>query len=186
MTYRPVQHEVGHPICIDRVALVYGLGMVAFGIKTPPQHGPWADFLDVWRAADDIELFESAWMMDHFYPLTPPARRHTSGELDGAGRTGAGDLTTSARVHGQRHALPSPCRHGQRSGHPRPHLGRPFQSRPRCRVVRARVQRVRHSPWLPEGAVRSLRRRTRGHHFAADQRVHRLQRPVLPADPRPL
>ncbi len=46
--------------------------MVAFAIKTPPQHGPWADFLDVWRAADDIEIFESAWTMDHFYPLTPP------------------------------------------------------------------------------------------------------------------
>jgi F420-dependent oxidoreductase-like protein len=46
--------------------------MVAFGIKTPPQHGAWADFLEVWRAADDIELFESAWTMDHFYPLSPP------------------------------------------------------------------------------------------------------------------
>jgi F420-dependent oxidoreductase-like protein len=46
--------------------------MVAFGIKTPPQHGAWADFLEVWREADDIELFESAWTMDHFYPLTPP------------------------------------------------------------------------------------------------------------------
>lgn len=52
--------------------MIYGLVMVAFGIKTPPQHGPWADFLDVWRAADDIETFESAWTMDHFYPLTPP------------------------------------------------------------------------------------------------------------------
>ena len=52
--------------------LVYGSEMVAFGIKTPPQHGPWADFLDVWRAADDIAIFESAWTMDHFYPLTPP------------------------------------------------------------------------------------------------------------------
>jgi F420-dependent oxidoreductase-like protein len=46
--------------------------MVAFGIKTPPQHGSWADFLDVWREADDIDVFESAWTMDHFYPLTPP------------------------------------------------------------------------------------------------------------------
>ncbi|HSB86967.1 MAG TPA: TIGR03560 family F420-dependent LLM class oxidoreductase, partial [Ilumatobacteraceae bacterium] len=46
--------------------------MVTFAIKTPPQHGRWADFLDVWRAADDIDLFESAWTMDHFYPLTPP------------------------------------------------------------------------------------------------------------------
>jgi F420-dependent oxidoreductase-like protein len=46
--------------------------MVSFGIKTPPQHGTWSEFLEVWRAADDIELFESAWTMDHFYPLTPP------------------------------------------------------------------------------------------------------------------
>jgi F420-dependent oxidoreductase-like protein len=41
-------------------------------LKTPPQHGEWQDFLDTWLAADDIELFESAWTMDHFYPLTPP------------------------------------------------------------------------------------------------------------------
>ena len=46
--------------------------MVAYGIKTPPQHGTWPEFLEVWRAADGIELFESAWTMDHFYPLTPP------------------------------------------------------------------------------------------------------------------
>ena len=52
--------------------MIYGLHMLAFGIKTPPQHGPWTDFLDVWRAADGMEIFESAWTMDHFYPLTPP------------------------------------------------------------------------------------------------------------------
>ena len=46
--------------------------MVSYAIKTPPQHGPWADFLDVWQAADDIDVFTSAWTMDHFYPLTPP------------------------------------------------------------------------------------------------------------------
>jgi F420-dependent oxidoreductase-like protein len=46
--------------------------MVAFGIKTPPQHGAWSEFLEVWRAADDMDVFESAWTMDHFYPLTPP------------------------------------------------------------------------------------------------------------------
>jgi F420-dependent oxidoreductase-like protein len=46
--------------------------MGRYAIKTPPQHGPWADFLDVWRAADEMDVFESAWTMDHFYPLTPP------------------------------------------------------------------------------------------------------------------
>jgi F420-dependent oxidoreductase-like protein len=46
--------------------------MVSYAIKTPPQHGTWAEFLSVWQAADDIDVFESAWTMDHFYPLTPP------------------------------------------------------------------------------------------------------------------
>ena len=40
-----------------------------FAIKTAPQHTTWADLLAVWRAADDIELFESAWTFDHFYPI---------------------------------------------------------------------------------------------------------------------
>ena len=40
-----------------------------YALKTPPQHGPWADFLDVWRAADECEVFSTAWNFDHFYPL---------------------------------------------------------------------------------------------------------------------
>src|SRR4249919_1026390 len=41
-----------------------------FAIKTRPEHTPWAQILDVWQAADEISLFESAWNWDHFYPLT--------------------------------------------------------------------------------------------------------------------
>jgi F420-dependent oxidoreductase-like protein len=40
-----------------------------FGIKTVPQHTDWAPMAAVWRAADDVELFESAWNFDHFYPI---------------------------------------------------------------------------------------------------------------------
>ena len=40
-----------------------------FGIKTSPQNTTWADMLAVWQAADDIELFESGWTFDHFYPI---------------------------------------------------------------------------------------------------------------------
>ena len=40
-----------------------------FGIKTAPQHTSWGDMLDVWRTADEVELFETAWNFDHFYPL---------------------------------------------------------------------------------------------------------------------
>ena len=41
-------------------------------IKTPPHHATWNQFLDVWREADRIEVFESAWNWDHFYPLAEP------------------------------------------------------------------------------------------------------------------
>ena len=41
-----------------------------FAIKTRPEHTTWAQIRDVWLAADEIDLFESAWNWDHFYPLT--------------------------------------------------------------------------------------------------------------------
>jgi len=40
-----------------------------FAIKTAPQHTSYADMLAVWQAADEIDLFESAWTFDHFYPI---------------------------------------------------------------------------------------------------------------------
>lgn len=46
--------------------------MGRYAIKTPPHHAGWTEFLDLWKAADQIELFESAWNWDHFYPLAPP------------------------------------------------------------------------------------------------------------------
>ena len=42
-----------------------------FGFKTAPQNTTWADLLAVWQAADDIDLFESGWTFDHFYPIFP-------------------------------------------------------------------------------------------------------------------
>ncbi|HEY2552329.1 MAG TPA: LLM class F420-dependent oxidoreductase [Streptosporangiaceae bacterium] len=40
-----------------------------FAFKTAPQDTTWADMLAVWTAADDIEVFESGWNFDHFYPI---------------------------------------------------------------------------------------------------------------------
>jgi alkanesulfonate monooxygenase SsuD/methylene tetrahydromethanopterin reductase-like flavin-dependent oxidoreductase (luciferase family) len=42
---------------------------VRFAIKTSPQQTTWDALLAVWRAADDIEVFESAWTSDHFYAI---------------------------------------------------------------------------------------------------------------------
>ncbi len=46
--------------------------MVEFAIKTAPHHAEWADMLEVWRAADEMEAFVEAWNFDHFYPLSDP------------------------------------------------------------------------------------------------------------------
>jgi F420-dependent oxidoreductase-like protein len=41
-----------------------------FAIKSRPEHQSWEEMRDVWVAADEVPLFESAWNWDHFYPLT--------------------------------------------------------------------------------------------------------------------
>jgi F420-dependent oxidoreductase-like protein len=40
-----------------------------FAFKTSPQQTTWAEMLAVWKAADDIEVYESGWNFDHFYPI---------------------------------------------------------------------------------------------------------------------
>jgi F420-dependent oxidoreductase-like protein len=42
---------------------------VRAAFKTTPQNTTWPAMLEVWRAADGIEVFESGWTSDHFYPM---------------------------------------------------------------------------------------------------------------------
>ncbi|MGH8875549.1 MAG: LLM class F420-dependent oxidoreductase, partial [Acidimicrobiia bacterium] len=37
--------------------------------KTSPQNTTWQAMRDVWRAADQIEVFDAGWTFDHFYPI---------------------------------------------------------------------------------------------------------------------
>lgn len=78
-------------------------------IKTPPHHATWGEFLDVWKEADRIELFESAWNWDHFYPLAPP---YDGPNLEGWTMLGALAQATSririgAMVNGMHHRHPA-------------------------------------------------------------------------------
>ncbi|MBO0881523.1 MAG: LLM class F420-dependent oxidoreductase, partial [Mycobacterium sp.] len=41
-----------------------------FAVKIAPQHTTWPTMLEVFREADRIDLFESGWNFDHFYPLS--------------------------------------------------------------------------------------------------------------------
>lgn len=43
--------------------------MARFAVKTPTHHTTWERMLEVWKAADEIDLYESAWNFDHFYPI---------------------------------------------------------------------------------------------------------------------
>jgi alkanesulfonate monooxygenase SsuD/methylene tetrahydromethanopterin reductase-like flavin-dependent oxidoreductase (luciferase family) len=44
-------------------------GLIRFAFKTSSQETTWPDMLAIWKAADDIDLFESGWTFDHFYPI---------------------------------------------------------------------------------------------------------------------
>jgi F420-dependent oxidoreductase-like protein len=45
------------------------MARLRFGIKTAPQHTNYDDMLKIWQAADAIEVFEHAWLFDHFIPI---------------------------------------------------------------------------------------------------------------------
>jgi F420-dependent oxidoreductase-like protein len=42
---------------------------VRFAISTSPQRTTWPWLREVWKRADDHEVFESGWTFDHLYPL---------------------------------------------------------------------------------------------------------------------
>lgn len=42
---------------------------LSFGIKTAPQHTTYEAILNVWRDADELPVFEHAWLFDHFAPI---------------------------------------------------------------------------------------------------------------------
>ena len=40
-----------------------------YAFKTATQHVSWPALLEVWKVADGLEVFESGWIFDHFYPI---------------------------------------------------------------------------------------------------------------------
>jgi F420-dependent oxidoreductase-like protein len=42
---------------------------MSYGFKTAPMNTTWPAMLDVWRAGDELAIFESAWNFDHFEPI---------------------------------------------------------------------------------------------------------------------
>lgn len=80
-----------------------------FALKTPPQHTTWPELLATWQAADEMDVFESLWNWDHFYPLAPP---YDGPNLEGWTMLGAMAQATSririgAMVNGMHHRHPA-------------------------------------------------------------------------------
>ena len=139
-----------------------------FAIKTSPQHTTWADMLAVWQAADDIDLFESAWTFDHFYPIFSDS---TGPCLEGwVTTTALAQATTAVPRRRARHRqpLPAPGGAGEHGRHPRRHLRRAPRAGAGRGLERGGERRLRHRPAAPQGAVRPLRRGPRGDHEPAD------------------
>jgi alkanesulfonate monooxygenase SsuD/methylene tetrahydromethanopterin reductase-like flavin-dependent oxidoreductase (luciferase family) len=44
----------------------------SFGISTGPQAIEWPQLRDIWKVADEITLFETGWVNDHFYGFVGP------------------------------------------------------------------------------------------------------------------
>jgi len=42
---------------------------VRLSFKTAPQHTDWPGLRDMWREADQIDLYSAGWLFDHFYPI---------------------------------------------------------------------------------------------------------------------
>jgi F420-dependent oxidoreductase-like protein len=45
------------------------LDNIRYAFSTSPQRTTWDWMLEVWKRADDAEVFESGWTFDHLYPL---------------------------------------------------------------------------------------------------------------------
>jgi F420-dependent oxidoreductase-like protein len=58
-----------HLLKTHRPAVRSTVDEVKFAFKTSPQNTTWSDMLAIWKTADDIEVFESGWTFDHFYPI---------------------------------------------------------------------------------------------------------------------
>ncbi|ORB56249.1 LLM class F420-dependent oxidoreductase [Mycobacteroides saopaulense] len=46
-----------------------------FDIKTANHNTTWPEILAMWKAADDIEIFHTGWLFDHFYPIASPSQQ---------------------------------------------------------------------------------------------------------------
>ncbi len=128
-----------------------------FAFKTSPQNTTWADMLAVWQAADDIDVYESGWTFDHFYPIFS----------DSSGPCLEGWTTLTALAQATKRLRLGTLVTGIHYRHPAVLANmaaaldiiseRPARARHRRRLERGGVRRLRHRAGQPQGTLRPVR-----------------------------
>jgi Coenzyme F420-dependent N5,N10-methylene tetrahydromethanopterin reductase and related flavin-dependent oxidoreductases len=128
-----------------------------FAFKTSPQNTTWPDMLAVWKEADDIEIFESGWTFDHFYPIFS----------DSAGPCLEGWMTLAALAQATRRLRLGTLVTGIHYRHPAVLAnmaatldivsGGRLELGIGCRMERGGVRRLRHRAGQPGPAQRPVR-----------------------------
>jgi hypothetical protein len=155
-----------------------------FAFKTAPERNGWTEILSVWREADSIDLFETGWLFDHFYPIRPgPGLGGPGGScLEGWTMLSAlAQATERLRLGILVSAMPyrHPAVLANMAAHRRHHLRWPAQPRNRCRGTRDRGRGLWDPDGQPPRTLRSLRRGLRGPRQPALTGDHRHPRYLL-------
>ena len=122
---------------------------LSFGVKTSQQGLSYDEILRIWREADQIPLFEHAWLWDHMVPLRGDIRGSRAGSLDAPRRPGRSDPPLTAGGHRDQQPPPKAHAAGEDGGHRRHHLRRSTRRRDRSR-------------WEPGGGRKPRDPRVRG------------------------
>ena len=129
------------------------------------------------RAIEDLG-FDSVWLGEHLlYRWADRPARGPVGGLDAAGRDRRLDVADRARAARRLHQLPQPGAARQAGRHDRRDQRRPVRPRPRRRLERDRVPRLRLPVRPPDRPVRGG---VHDHPDAPARGRHRLRRPLVP------
>jgi F420-dependent oxidoreductase-like protein len=65
----PSDERLGRTWLVTQTPALWHAAAMRYAFSTSPQRTTWEWLLEVWRRADPLEVFESGWTFDHFYPL---------------------------------------------------------------------------------------------------------------------
>lgn len=133
---------------------------LSFGIKTSQSNLTYDEILRTWREADEVPVFEHAWLWDHMIPLRGDTNGRARG-VDVARRGRREDPTVAPRRHCHQQPASAAGPSRQDGGHCRHLRWRPSDFRNRCRGQRSARSTSHRDGAPPVRGLRDRRRTTR-------------------------